>query len=146
MPLEWREPMRIGHSSIDADHRHLIDIINRFEASPDLAHTEQVARDLLEHANNHFSREEVIQKLSGYPLCTLHQIAHQELLGKLKGLIRTFFVEQRSRDPEVVVAVMRDLIRDWFIGHVIEMDIKMRPFIARLPKAVLEGDRTMETT
>lgn len=139
MPLEWRDAMGIGHVVIDADHRHLIEIINRFEASPDLTHAEETARALLEHARCHFNREEVLQRLSGYPLCTLHRIAHEELLEKLKGLIRTFFVERRSRDPGVVVEVMRDLIRDWFIGHVIEMDMKMKPFIARLPKSVLEG-------
>ncbi|HVI50082.1 MAG TPA: hemerythrin domain-containing protein [Candidatus Sulfotelmatobacter sp.] len=144
MPLEWRDAMGIGHAVIDADHRHLIEIINCFEASPDLVHAEETARALLEHARNHFSREEVLQRVSGYPLCTLHRIAHQELLDKLKDLIRTFFVDQRSRDPGVVVEVMRDLIRDWFLGHVIEMDMKMKPFIARLPKNVLDGSLAPE--
>ena len=139
MPLEWREAMGIGHAVIDADHQHLIEIINHFEASPDLPHAEETARALLEHARNHFHREEVLQKLIGYPLCTLHRIAHEELLDKLKTLIRTFFVDQRSRDPGVVIEVMRDLIRDWFIGHVIDMDMKMKPFIAHMPKGVLDG-------
>jgi len=139
MPLEWRDAMGIGHVVIDADHRRLIEIINSFEASPDLVHAEQTAKALLDHAHAHFRREEVIQRLSGYPLCTLHHIAHEELLTKLKDLIRTFFVEQRSTDTGVVVEVMRDLIRDWFVGHVIEMDMKMKPFVARLPKSILDG-------
>jgi len=140
MPLEWRDAMGIGHAVIDDDHRHLVEIINAFESSPDLVHAEQAAKDLWLHARNHFRREERLQKLSGYPLCTLHRIAHEELLEKLKNLIRTFFVERRNQDPVVVVAVMRDLIHDWFIDHVIEMDMKMKPFMPMLPKRVLESN------
>lgn len=146
MPLQWRDAMEIGHAVIDADHRHLIDIINRFESSPDLCHAEDTARALLDHAHQHFHREEQLQKLSGYPLCTLHRIAHEELLDKLRNLIRTFFVERRSSDPEVVVGVMRDLIRDWFIDHVIEMDMKMKPFMRHLPRRLRDGSLQPDTT
>jgi len=129
MHLEWREPMRIGHAIIDADHKHLIDIINRFEASPDLAHAEKAARDLFQHAHNHFGREEQIQKASAYPLCTLHRIEHEELLNKLKTLIRHHFIECTPTDVETVVAEMRDLIREWFVDHVLYTDLKMKPYI-----------------
>lgn len=129
MPLEWRDGLAIGHAAIDADHMHLIEIINRFEESPDLAHAEQAARDLLAHARGHFSREEKIQKASGYPLCTLHRIQHEQLLAQLKVLIRLYFIDRISDSVEEVVEEMRHLIRQWFIGHVIEMDLKMRAYV-----------------
>ncbi|HLN24071.1 MAG TPA: hemerythrin domain-containing protein [Patescibacteria group bacterium] len=135
MPLEWRDAMGIGHATIDADHKHLIDIINQFEASPDLAHAEKAARDLLQHAHNHFGREEQIQKDSGYPLCTLHRIEHEELLIKLKTLIRQHFIERSPTDVQAVVTEMRDLIRDWFVGHVLYMDLKMKPYIDAMTMA-----------
>ncbi|OIQ92751.1 bacteriohemerythrin [mine drainage metagenome] len=129
MPLEWREAMTVGHTAIDADHRRLIEIINRFEACPDRAHADRAARDLLAYAQSHFPREEAVMEAIGYPLCTLHRIAHEDLLGRLKDLVRRYFVGPGGGEEAALVADLRQLVTDWLVEHVLDMDLGLKPYL-----------------
>ncbi len=130
MPLEWREAMTVGHTAIDADHRRLIEIINRFEARPDRLHADRTARDLLAYAQDHFPREEAVMEAIGYPLRTLHRIAHEDLLGRLKDLVRRYFLDPAGGGgEEALVAELRQLVTDWLVEHVLDMDLGLKPYL-----------------
>jgi len=62
MTIQWREKMTIDDGVIDQDHRHLIDIINRFEnAAKDgltLSEGLEILFALKFYASTHFKREE----------------------------------------------------------------------------------------
>jgi hemerythrin len=70
--IRRRATMAIGRGLIDEDHRHLIDIINRFgshasRGRPDLASAIDVLNALKFYADTHFEREEELHRLVDYP-------------------------------------------------------------------------------
>ncbi len=129
MPVEWRDSMSVGCDSIDADHKLLIRIINRFEASPDLIHAERTARALYRYAEGHFQREERLQRACRYPFHAAHHDEHEWLLAQLKSLIKTHFIDRSGTGEASVLESMRRLLHDWLVGHLLNTDIKMKPYL-----------------
>ena len=66
MSVAWRDAMNTGDPTIDADHMHLVDLINHFEtamagAKIDHKRIARVLLGLVEYTGEHFKREEEIQ-------------------------------------------------------------------------------------
>jgi hemerythrin-like metal-binding protein len=133
--IRWRSSMAIDGGVIDHDHRHLIDIINRFgehvslgtagvSAAVDVLHALKV------YAETHFVREEGLQRLIDFPEADLHHDEHQRLLTTLGGIIaKTSSVTEA--DTATVVPELISLLRSWLLDHVIKQDLRMKPY-ARL--------------
>ncbi len=137
MTIEWRRQMSVDGSVIDADHRHLIDIINRFENFVVDGLTADEALEILFalkfYAATHFKREERLQKLSLYPHDEAHAQQHEDLLGRLDGIISDL-KEAGDRPLNEVAAETSQLLREWLIHHVLESDLKMKPFVEAMRK------------
>lgn len=130
MPIQWRDTMSVGNTTIDSDHKALIAIMNEFEASPDLAHAEAAAKRLFRYTQEHFQREEQMQLLARFPGAPAHHKEHEALLARLKTLIKErFMVKIDPADAPLVLAEMNQLFKDWIIGHVIQHDIQLKPYL-----------------
>jgi len=143
MTINWRDKMSVDDGVIDQDHKHLIDIINRFEntAKDGLSLDEalEILYALKFYASTHFHREERLQVLIEFPFCDAHKKEHQELLEALDDIITD--VKFSNDDSHTKIA--RDtavLLRDWLVDHILQSDLRMRPFVDALRR---EG-RNME--
>ena len=92
MTIAWRDAMNTGDPTIDADHRHLVDLINAFEAAMSGSHIDhkRIARVLLglvEYTGEHFKREEDIQLAVRYPYHDSHRRSHRDVLKKLSLIV-----------------------------------------------------------
>lgn len=143
MPVQWREKMAIDGGVIDADHRRLIHIINRFESVARRgARRVEVMETLLAlkaHAGSHFQREEKLQADCGFPYAEEHKAEHSSLMAELNRTIAEIGVEgseRVSRDEAVERAA--SLLKTWLVEHVINSDLKMRGYVAAAkdPEAV----------
>ncbi len=137
MSIEWRPQMSVDGGVIDADHRHLIDIINRFDRIAANGLTLDEALEILFalkfYAATHFDREERLQKLSLYPYHDSHAREHAELLAKLEAIVDDLKAAG-ERPLDEVATETGDLLREWLIHHVLESDLRMKPYVEAMKK------------
>ena len=117
---------------IDADHRHLLDIINRFEnfAADGLTLDEglEILFALKFYAATHFKREEGLQLRVNYPHYEAHKKQHAELLDQLTAIIEALRggagapLDQVARETSA-------LLQHWLMDHVLKSDLKMKAFV-----------------
>jgi len=65
MGLKWRDQFSAGNDLIDADHKYLIDIVNRAEVSLKTNYSAQltaVLEELAHYGQLHFEREELVAR------------------------------------------------------------------------------------
>lgn len=129
--IRWREEMAVDHGVIDDDHRHLIDLINRFR-HPDasgsgFADAVDVLNALKFYADTHFSREERLQRLADYPVAPAHRAQHRELMATLEEIIARARSITAGSAPEIVDE-LGTLLRHWLLDHMIMEDLRMKPY------------------
>lgn len=138
MHIAWRPQMSVDNGVIDDDHRQIIAIINEFldieEKSASAQECLQVLGKLDHYTKVHFKREVALQKSIGFRYIESHMGQHRDLLKRLDELrART----EANTAPENVVDIHRgvaEILRSWFIDHIIRSDLNMRPYAAALRK------------
>jgi len=133
--IQWREALRVGDPQIDSDHQHLIDLINHFEAaiSGHIDHRKVavVLLGLVEYTGQHFQREEAIQRRIRYTYGEAHCKQHRDVLHQLNELLHEY-TKSKGDVRDRMVVEMADFLKHWLIDHIIESDLRMRPFIQKM--------------
>ena len=133
MALQWREQLSVGNNIIDADHRHLIDIINRVEqclAAKDRGALDAALVSLKDYALVHFAREEKIAEAAGYTQMPGLAQSHRGLMETLEQMRQEFDAVGGSWAAEPV-AKFTGFLRGWLIDHVIKEDLLMKPALQK---------------
>lgn len=120
--INWSEEFTTGIKSIDDQHRHLVDLINKFEeagrrgkGSRAIA---EILNDLTGYTQEHFAHEEKIMEECGFPGLEQHMARHRGLLQK----IERFQFEFESQGYGVTAEVL-DYLRYWVRSHILEEDM-----------------------
>ncbi len=127
--------MAVGDESVDADHRQLIDLINKVEliliAAGGHIELEVALDELSAYTQAHFEREEHLMQCVGFPGLVAHRQAHRELRTQLDALRKAMTAAKTAGpilgDSDRLVA----LLRDWLLDHVLKEDMKVRVFLDR---------------
>ena len=131
MTILWRPSMAIGDEAIDADHQHLVELINTVEltlqgasgAAPLAATMDQLMR----YAKEHFEREETLMRIIGYKGLAEHRQAHRKLRDSL-GELRTGIEAAQTQPPAPQeLARLVALLRSWLLDHVLQQDMLYKP-------------------
>jgi hemerythrin len=136
-PILWRPGMMVDGGIIDADHRHLIDIVNSFahhraQGRAVLTHAEDCLNSLKFYATTHFAREERLQVLVGYPERQQQRSEHDKLATAVDDMI---WRVQRTLNDQDAVALADELallLRRWLLNHILAHDLRMRPYAAAM--------------
>ena len=122
--LDWKEDFRIGVDAADADHRELVDTINRLhDEFDDPGHPRDAASliaDVLGAVAAHFSDEEVLMRTRGYPGLDQHKQDHDRLLDELRDMMEAF---AGADEPDSVELSLR--LEPWFARHFHSYDAAM---------------------
>jgi hemerythrin-like metal-binding protein len=137
MLIVWKEDYAIDGGVIDADHRFLFDLINRIlvdnRTEGHGAALRLEMQELNTFAARHFTREETLQKASGFPLNEEHHALHQVLLDQLQRATELVLELDESNTPPAKLAKLRKKLHSflyrWLLAHVMECDVKMRPYV-----------------
>ena len=136
MSIQWRKEMAVDDSVIDEDHKLLIEIVNTFEAaiSRKLApETIDQGLKLLKHYTvEHFRREEELQRAAQYPFFVAHAHEHRDVIKKLDAIAAHRQSAATKADIAVVAKEVIDLLKDWLVHHIIQSDMRMRPYVAEM--------------
>jgi hemerythrin-like metal-binding protein len=140
MAIRWQDAMSVGISELDADHRVMIDLVNRFEAGLDAGDDGGVAiamRDLVGLIADHFSREENLLSGIGCSSFHAHRDSHDTIADRIHLLRRRYLV---AGDPDIRREIARGLlefIRVSLMDHILTEDNalgrKMAPAAAPRP-------------
>lgn len=129
--LKWSDSFRIGDERLDSDHKGLFEILNRLHDEL-LKNNRREAADkaiveLLDYSKRHFSEEEGVMKTVGYRGYEEHKARHDELIHRLQD----YEYRKSQGDLEATRQLYGFLLGDWLWKHIIEMDMKIAPYIAK---------------
>ena len=126
MLIKWSKDLEIGVPFVDADHKVLINLLNQV----DDCITEQeestvlgsVLEALVSYTEYHFTREEKLMELAGYPSIDEHKNVHQKLFHKVRAIYHSFAADRES----VQVDDVRSFLQSWLTSHILVEDVKYR--------------------
>lgn len=114
--VEWQDDYSLELPEIDDQHKALFDLINRlWDALVRRAGKDEVAAiisELESYTQTHFTAEETLMRLAGYPRLAEHQASHAE------------FMKLIAREKEKVAAGARldmemiNFLTDWLAKHI----------------------------
>ncbi|WDP92179.1 MAG: bacteriohemerythrin [Desulfobacter sp.] len=132
----WGEHFITGLGEVDKQHRHLIDVLNRFGTA--LAenkvldgHVKRIFDELADYALYHFKAEERLMaemKMDSRHIVQ-HSAEHSNFVGDVQALIR----EITPGNPETTQALLAFLIQ-WVAYHILGSDQKTARQIAQIKK------------
>lgn len=132
MSIAWGSAMTVGDESIDADHRHLVALINDFEAAVAGPVEHQRAATVLlalaEHTADHFRREEELQFQARYPYYESHRRTHRDVLARLTALTEDYARSGGMARDEMIGSVA-GFLKDCLAEHILQSDLRMKPYV-----------------
>lgn len=128
--LNWKSEYSVGNAQVDADHRHLFDLINEFHYAfthnRDRRTIARVLNDLVKYSEEHFQREEQMMAATEYPQLDEHRRIHGDLIETVFQLQAKFEQNAVKLESETV-----EFLRRWLIDHIAEHDMKFGRFLIR---------------
>ncbi|EGB14820.1 hemerythrin-like metal-binding protein [Pseudodesulfovibrio mercurii] len=128
--IEWHDSHSVGVPSIDEQHKRLVALTNRlFLAIMDETGETalgDVLDELADYAVYHFTHEEGLLHLHGYPdeLLTEHRAEHAALTDQVHE-----YIERYREDPACLDLSVYVFLRDWTTEHMSRSDSKYSEFL-----------------
>ncbi len=128
--MRWKDKMSVGVPELDADHRVLIDVINRLEASSGRDGAEAVVRQALvaltRYAEFHFGREESVMTSCGYTELDGHRAEHRDFVAEIRNVTARFEAEPTAGHVD---KALLDFLKRWLTHHIMIVDMAYRPIV-----------------
>jgi hemerythrin len=134
--IEWSDEFKLGLPSIDAEHRELLDLCNKFleaaQAGADVPHLAHVLEELILRTRAHFVAEERMLDRHNYPGLAIHKAEHDRLLIQADTLKARY--DDVSKEEEIRTLTMEtaEFLQSWLLDHIRANDRPYRPFIMTL--------------
>lgn len=119
--MEWDTQFETGIPQVDAEHRSLVDTVNRLHDAMKQGRAKAEVAGILDfladYTGQHFAHEETLMQRHGYPGYPRHKEIHDKLVGQVTGLIGTI------QKGEVVLSLdLMDFLQDWLTRHILQED------------------------
>lgn len=132
--IQWKDRYNINFMEIDEQHRSLLDMLNELvdllgrQADPEVV--ADIFHRLCQYALTHFATEEAYMEAGHYPHLAQHKAEHGAFIQRLIQLNQTY-------DPDDAQLVDETLgfLKDWYLAHILNSDMKYVPFLKEPPKA-----------
>ena len=113
--IKWEDIYQTGIESIDDQHRHFVDLINRMSACTDAdipsPAGQALALEILDYAKMHFATEEALMRKHHYRDIDAHAKEHQNLM----ALAATKAVALAAGNEPRTATVM--FLWNWLVSH-----------------------------
>lgn len=134
--IAWQDDMSVGNAKIDNDHKYLLSIINTIEAALNCNESVQVlltyVSELINHAQEHFDREEVYQKVIKFPNQEAHKREHAAMMEKITNIKENLQAQADSEAYQFTTPRLLNILRDWTLNHFKQEDMKMKEYFKAL--------------
>ncbi len=124
----WSQKYQVGIRSVDAQHKQLVDIINRLHQAMATGQ-ERIAvgktlEELIGYTAAHFAAEEEVLESCGYPDFLAHHTEHE----LLTYAVLEFHQKLMSKEIGLSIDVM-DFLKDWLGQHILNVDMQYAPYL-----------------
>ena len=126
--FEWAPDMVIDGGAIDADHQHLVQLVNELHTATNDGRGREVVGDILaqliRYTADHLQREEAQMAAAHFPNLDGHRKGHAAFVAKLSHL------QARYEDGQITVAAqLSTVLRDWLSLHIRRSDKELHAFL-----------------
>lgn len=119
--IDWTDDFATGIESIDSQHIHLVEIVNKFDEAAKCGKGSRIMNEILTeligYTTEHFASEEKILEEAEYAKLKMHKSQHRQLLQKVERL-QFEFNQQGKR----VTVEVRDFLKFWLVSHILKED------------------------
>ncbi|MBS1209630.1 MAG: bacteriohemerythrin [Proteobacteria bacterium] len=120
--FNWSDDLATGDPRIDADHKHLIDLVNALYDAMKSGKGNDVLKktldELIQYTSSHFRREELLMQQIRYPDADSHKAEHVKLVAEVLDLQSRF----ESGAATLSVSVF-NFLADWLRTHIKGRDV-----------------------
>lgn len=123
--IEWKEEYSVGDPRIDIEHQELIRVANLVLGltAMDKDTLATLFHGLTKYCRHHFSNEEHLMALIGYPLLSEHRLRHRAIVQQMEKVLRDSTSIADLQDS------LRRLMYSWLVHHIDENDRKIAGFV-----------------
>jgi len=125
--FRWEERHSVGVQQFDSDHRELLDLAEKLVTGPLrgelFVEDGDVLDDLVIRAKEHFSHEERLLELVGYPHLVEHHDQHERLLQEIQAY------QVAITNGKISGSDVARFIAVWIFQHIEEEDQKYRKIL-----------------
>ena len=127
--IQWSDDLRVGISSIDAEHKKLISMVNELNhlvlVADRTAASGKILAGLVDYTVNHFSNEEKLMTAHGYPGYARHKSEHE----KLTKTVLDFKARLNEGKAGFSIELIK-FLQDWLVDHIKGTDMAYKKFFA----------------
>lgn len=127
--FKWKDKFKIMVPDIDAQHQIFMGYINQCHEAVGKNRQMGIPPDLIKklkkYAEIHFSYEERMMDLNGFPELEKHQELHQYFTDEILKLETSRLAGKSGTDLKNVLAMMQD----WFLNHILIEDKKLALYL-----------------
>lgn len=131
--MRWDDKYLVGERQIDDEHRYLFELINDFYDGymddRDRARVLGLFNRLVDYAQRHFTNEEALMQMSGYPDLDAHHARHEALFEEIFALNAR--LQDRAINPAHDTV---KFLKIWLSDHIIHDDMVFGAHLASLRK------------
>jgi hemerythrin len=128
--IAWKQEFDIGIADIDAEHKHLVDLLNQVIGSISSQDKDKILNETMNAAliytKSHFQREEEMLVRENYPAVDEHKTLHKALI---QDIIR-LRLRLLSGSP-ISVMELHKFFYNWLISHIKMEDKKYVKHLAQ---------------
>jgi hemerythrin-like metal-binding protein len=126
--FKWKDSFNTGIDVIDQQHRDFLEMLNECIELPEHDKHGTVANELVNrlkaYSLKHFSHEENLLARCNYREFEQHVKQHQVFTSRVAELE---LAQQDGRNGDFTVLV--SFMRDWFMNHILDHDMKYVPYV-----------------
>ena len=125
--IEWGPAFSVNVKEIDAQHRKLVELVNRLHAAIETGSAGRegagILNELIDYTIYHFGTEEKYFKEYGYPDSDLHRSIHEDLAKKVMA-----FKEKFDQGKAMLSYELLRFLKEWLTNHICVTDKKYSSF------------------
>lgn len=124
--IEWSEDLSVGIQEIDEQHKVLVNLLNRLHEAIIHHHAQETAVEIMnqlcEYTKIHFTVEESLMRILGYPDYDDHKEHHGLLIKQVQQLRQKLEKSGTSISFELL-----HFLKVWLTKHIMEEDMLYTP-------------------
>lgn len=134
--MEWNDKLSVGIEEIDDQHKALVGLLNQLHTAIHEKHGTAACMEILdklvEYTRVHFTVEESLMRILGYPEYEDHHEEHDKLIRQVVEL------QQKLKSGKANISFeLLHFLRGWLSHHILETDKAYVPYF--LSKGVERG-------
>ncbi|WP_283149045.1 bacteriohemerythrin [Silvimonas soli] len=124
--VQWHEGLSVGIQEIDEQHKVLVNLLNELHVAIHQHHGRAASIATLErladYTKIHFTVEESLMRILGYPDYENHKQHHEVLISDLESF------QQRVAAGDAITFELLHFLRNWLTHHIQEGDQRYSSF------------------